>query len=655
MLRLRQSRAPWALALLALVPAAVAGAASAVGPPPPRIVAAALRDADGDFRADALRLTYSQPVRHARDADGTYPFAVAGYRIRSVGASGGRVLVLGLRELAGPDPAARPSVRYRPTRSKPVVNRQGKQAAAQLFRGTRAHRNGPPAPTPTTTAPTPTTPVSLDRDEDGFPDDRDCAPLDRTVNPGAKDLPDLEFVDSNCDGIDGTEANAVFASPQGKDGNPGTKASPKRQIAAAVAVAGKDRYVLAAAGDYDGVVAVTGVSIFGGYDAATWQRSAVRSTRIVGRPQGVLADKATDVVLQHLQVFGAAGSGDRSAYGIRAINGASLTLEKVIVTATSGIGGVPGAAGKAGENGANGANGNRGTGVNSLGDCVSMSNSTLFPRSGGGEGGISAAGRNGGRGGDGGAEGSNSGKPGGEGKFGVAGGAGGKGGNPGGSGKDGDPGGATGGAGGGGDGGTSATAGAAASWRGSTGGTGRFGLSGNGGGGGGGGGGRGGALVFDMAGHGGGGGGGGGAPGRGGDGGEFAGGSFGIYLFNSTLTAEDSAITAGNGGDGGRGGNGGAGGKGGKAGLGAPVGTNACTSFVGRAGNGGNGADGGAGGAGGGGAGGPSIGVMRVGSAATLTSTTVKFGKAGAGGVPGGGSTAGAKASQPGVAQAIFP
>jgi hypothetical protein len=36
---------------------------------PPRIVAAAMHDADGDFRADSVRLTYSQSIRHARDRD----------------------------------------------------------------------------------------------------------------------------------------------------------------------------------------------------------------------------------------------------------------------------------------------------------------------------------------------------------------------------------------------------------------------------------------------------------------------------------------------------------------------------------------------------------------------------------------------------------
>ena len=46
---------------------------------------------------------------------------------------------------------------------------------------------------------------------------------------------------------------------------------------------------------------------------------------------------------------------------------------------------------------------------------------------------------------------------------------------------------------------------------------------------------------------------------------------------------------------------------------------------------------------------------MKVGSSATLTNTTVKFGKAGAGGAPGSGGSATAKPSQAGIAQAVYP
>jgi hypothetical protein len=142
--------------------------------------------------------------------------------------------------------------------------------------------------------------------------------------------------------------------------------------------------------------------------------------------------------------------------------------------------------------------------------------------------------------------------------------------------------------------------------------------------------------------------------GRPGSGGIAGGGSFGIYLFNSTIVIESSKVTAGNGGAGGDGGSAGRGGPGGVRGLGAT----ACTSEVGAGGNGGPGGDGGWGGAGGGGAGGPSIGIFKLGtSKLTLADTKLAFGTGGSPGGPGGGGDGGATAApaQAGIAQAVYP
>ena len=111
---------------------------------PPRIVAAAMVDANGDFRADRVRLTYSERIRHAADRDGHYPVAVVGYRIRSLATATGRTLLVFLVEKKTPDGKAQPAVRYRRTTSKPVRDRAGNQALAQLFRGVRAHAHTPP-------------------------------------------------------------------------------------------------------------------------------------------------------------------------------------------------------------------------------------------------------------------------------------------------------------------------------------------------------------------------------------------------------------------------------------------------------------------------------------------------------------------------------
>ncbi|MFZ4738375.1 MAG: MopE-related protein [Bradymonadia bacterium] len=127
---------------------------------------------------------------------------------------------------------------------------------------------------------------------------------------------------------------------------------------------------------------------------------------------------------------------------------------------------------------------------------------------------------------------------------------------------------------------------------------------------GGGGGGGGGGGAANAGGGPGGGGGGGGAGGCGGEGGNAAqggGGSFGVLLVGGHLTLVEVIVQSSVGGEGGAGGNGGA------AGVGASGGAGGSRSgTAGRGGNGGNGGNGGCGGHAGGAAGGPSFAVLRV-------------------------------------------
>jgi hypothetical protein len=644
----------------AVVPIAASSAALPVKPA--RIVAAAMQDVDRDERADAVRLTYSRPVRHAVDRDGTYPFVVSGYRIQSVGATRGRALVVKLAEKPRPDGGARPRIRYRPTKAKPVLDRRGVQAVAQSFLGVRALPRVPvvvPPPAPAPPPPDPTAPPDLDPDRDGYVAPADCKPNDASVHPGASDLPDLGFADTNCDGIDGTGAKAIFASPQGNDANPGTKDKPKRQIQSAVLEASlRGRDVYAAVGEYGHVDVETGVAVYGGYDASTWARRAGEPSTVISSShansswsEGVLADDERGVVLQLLTVRNTGTT--QTTYGIRAINGSSLTLQRVDVSAAAGGPGGPGGAGRPGTPGAAGENGKPG-------HCDS--NQTVSSRWGGsgGDGGASTIDRAGGRGGDGGdvegfgAEGGNRGALGERlGLDGGTAGAGGGSGNPGGAGK-------PGGAGGAGDhgrpgsGGGNTTAHAGAQWRGDPGSAGTAGTPGGGGGGGGGGGAQTGYFVLDGPGNGGGGGGAGGGGGEPGGGGLPGGGSFGIYLFNSAIVIQASTVGVGNGGAGGAGGGARRGGAGGAGGRGATE----CTSEVGAGGNGGPGGDGGSGGPGGGGPGGPSIGIFKLGtSRLTSIGTKVTAGAGGPPGAPGGGGDGSASPSpaQAGIAQAIYP
>src|SRR5215210_6086503 len=87
-------------------------------------------------------------------------------------------------------------------------------------------------------------PVVGDLDGDLTGGVADCAPLDPSVHPGAPDRPDLAFADTNCDGIDGNAAKAVFVSiVDGDDHGTGTRSNPLKTINAGIAAAapaGKD-------------------------------------------------------------------------------------------------------------------------------------------------------------------------------------------------------------------------------------------------------------------------------------------------------------------------------------------------------------------------------------------------------------------------------
>jgi hypothetical protein len=605
---------------------------------PPRVVSAAMLDRDRDTRADAVRLTYSEPIRHRADRDGSYPFRLADYRIVSVGAAVGRSLVLTVREKTVADDDARPAIRYRGRRLGVVRDRAGNAARVQVFVSVRAHGN---RPTGTPSAP-------ADRDGDGALDAQDCGPSDPAIKPGAPDRPDLAFVDSNCDGIDGTISDAVFVAPGGSDSNPGTRVAPLREISAAVeAAVGKRKVVLAAAGAYGHVKVVTGTAIYGGYDPVNWSRKAGLTTLVVGAPEAVVAVGATDVVLELLTLRGSTNKPNVPAgttyYGIRAYAGAKLTLRRVTISAARGIAGADGRTGTqgtAGEAGAPGGDGQCGGPTPGAGGAGGAS-AARFPGGAGGKGGRDTGGSTG------------TGAAGRRGWSDTPGGAGAAAGDPGRDGAAGSPGlggklGIVG------AGATNTSALSAVLWVGQGGGDGTGGSAGRGGGGGGGGGGQVCTFCNNGAGNGGGGGGGGGAGGGAGTAGAAGGGSFGVYLWNSSITiSEASVITAGNGGEGGAGGRGGPGGSGGTAGLGSAY----CRSEIGEGGNGGPGGAGGTGGPGGGGSGGPSIGIFgNATSKATVSSgSSVRIGVPGSGGAGGTGNGVSGGDGEAGLAIRTIP
>jgi hypothetical protein len=475
------------------------------------------------------------------------------------------------------------------------------------------------------------------------------------AHEGSQSVTATDTASPGTTGSDAVQVNGVlFVSASGSDASPGTQAQPLRTVSAAVATAAASSppfTVDVAGGTYgegEGVTVTSGITIAGGFDPSTWAQPGVQATVITGSPQAVYAAGAASVLLEDLTLQGDTPPGAaQSAYGLREINGSDVSLQGVTVSAQNGTAGAPGVSGPAGQNGSNGSGGGNGQ---ASGGCTSSYGS-------GGGGGASPVGASGGPGGNGGCSGGNgSGGSSGAGPQGGSGGNGGAGDNQaqanGGSGNNG----ASGASGPNGAGASNTLAGASGSWAGADGGNGGNGTDGSGGGGGGGGG----ALTTGCpffctynGGAGGSGGGGGGQHGIAGNGGQFGGGSFGIYLWDSTVTVQDSDITAGNGGAGGNGGNGGNGGRGGGTAQGG-IGSNGS----GNGGLGGAGGSGGNGGGGAGGAGGPSIGIFQGGSSITGTdaSDTITDGTGGTGGSGGtGGVRSIAPTGQAGQTGAILP
>ena len=451
-------------------------------------------------------------------------------------------------------------------------------------------------------------------------------------------LQDLTATDTTDAGITGLQTvtvdDTLYVATTGSNSNTGSQAAPLKTINAAVAktgsLAGVHKLHIAE-GTYNegaGVAVDDGIQISGGY-AADWTQSGTATT-IVGSAQSVLADGDTGVAIDHVTLAPVTGA---SVYGLRAINGSSVTISNVAITTPAAP---AGAAGQPGINGSGGQQGQPGQGAND--NCTT-------PAGVGGPGGTLFTA--GGKGGD---TNCSGGAPGASGSGGGAG----SGGGPGGccDGFDGGSGGNgfSGSFGADGGGGHQSTALAGVTWLGPAGNDGANGGNGSGGGGGGAGGTFDcGFFCFSHPGGGGGGGGGGGEGGGAGQGGGPGGGSFGIYLWASTLTVSNTAFTIG------KGGNGGSGGIRGNGGSGAPggFGGSPSTSDAGFGGHGGFGGQGGPGGFGGGGNGGPSIGVFRGnGSTASLgAGNTFSIGGGGAGGAGfGSGITPGA----PGIALTVL-
>ena len=242
-----------------------------------------------------------------------------------------------------------------------------------------------------------------------------CNPLE---GKQADDDPDPEGLDTNCDGIDGTKALAVFVdATDGKADNPGTIEEPKKTIAQGIdtAAGGPKSHVYVSLGTYgESVVLKDGVSLFGGYDAkAGWSRSPDNTTQIQGGTVALSGKNisAETVVDGFLITSGPAAAQGESSIGVLLSNASGVALQYNIIKAGSGAAGLQGQPGSPGEPGSTGVSGQGG--CENGGSHFACLGCGKCDRPLGGTGGPSSCGAKGGNGGDGGdsnAKGSDGGK-----------------------------------------------------------------------------------------------------------------------------------------------------------------------------------------------------------------------------------------------------
>ncbi|MBS1150498.1 MAG: RNA-binding protein, partial [Myxococcaceae bacterium] len=192
-----------------------------------------------------------------------------------------------------------------------------------------------------------------------------CSPIPPTLDP---DEPELSFLDANCDGIDGVEANAIFVDALGgNDAFPGSRLQPKLTIGAGIVAAASTKDVYVSKGVYsEAVTLVDGVSLYGGYDAsAGWSRAVGNLTTILSPSsvgvQGSTLATATAVQLFTINASNATGTstaGDgRSSYGVLITSSpGGVTLTALTISAGAGSAGLAGANGTFGANGGTGTN-----------------------------------------------------------------------------------------------------------------------------------------------------------------------------------------------------------------------------------------------------------------------------------------------------------
>ncbi|MCB9797746.1 MAG: putative metal-binding motif-containing protein [Alphaproteobacteria bacterium] len=193
----------------------------------------------------------------------------------------------------------------------------------------------------------------------------DCDDADPSVNPDALDSPDLDYIDENCDGVDGDVLDAIFLDPvSGSDGWDGLSTSTAVRTldeAYRKAAAQGRAWVLIADGEPTLTTSFQeGVSLAGGYDAgAGWSRSSrILPLFDVGSSGVVLSGWRADTEWQQLAIDAdAATSTGGSSIALTLYDCTGFVLQGVEINAGTGRDGAAGATGADGNDGSDGGDG----------------------------------------------------------------------------------------------------------------------------------------------------------------------------------------------------------------------------------------------------------------------------------------------------------
>ncbi|MDP3909350.1 MAG: DUF1565 domain-containing protein, partial [Gemmatimonadales bacterium] len=172
-------------------------------------------------------------------------------------------------------------------------------------------------------------------------------------------------------------AHALWVAPAGSDANPGTRASPKLTIQAAIDASADGADVYLSAGTWDVSATITlraGVSLYGGFHATTFLRDPVANeTVITGPPTAISGTGANALSIDGLTIQSVNGiatgpDANRSSVGIAFQNSDDVVITRNRIIAGNGITGARGTLPPFPANGGNGglgsgsSGGTRGTG-----------------------------------------------------------------------------------------------------------------------------------------------------------------------------------------------------------------------------------------------------------------------------------------------------